>query len=240
MQSTLTARADVDRERLRRFITDLYRRGKLTGEEGREFPLAPVGILEEDGEKLRDLAVREGAVHTFETGFAYGLSALFLCEAVAASGRADARHVSIDPMQKKLFDNAGLAAVRASGAGPCFEFLCEGSQTALPRFVLEGRRFDLAFLDGDHKFEAIFLDLYYAHRLVRPGGAILVDDIWMPSVDRAVRYFERNLGTTRTPWPAAPRWPLVRRALRMAPVRMALLRRPETPDQRAWDHFVGF
>jgi predicted O-methyltransferase YrrM len=76
------------------------------------------------------------------------------------------------------------------------EVIEEESQLALPRLVSEGREFDLAFVDGDHRFEGVFLDLYFMTRLVRPGGLVVVDDMWMPAVRTAVAYVERNLAVT--------------------------------------------
>lgn len=39
------------------------------------------------------------------------------------------------------------------------EFHAEESQIVLPRLLAEARRFDLAFVDGNHRFEGVFLDL---------------------------------------------------------------------------------
>ncbi len=36
----------------------------------------------------------------------------------------------------------------------------------LPRLLAEGRGFDLAFLDGNHRFEGVFLDLVYSGRVL--------------------------------------------------------------------------
>jgi Methyltransferase domain len=63
----------------------------------------------------------------------------------------------------------------------------------LPRFVAEGRRFDLAFVDGRHRFEAVFVDLYYLGRLVRPAGVVFVDDYQPPTVARATSLISTEL-----------------------------------------------
>jgi hypothetical protein len=51
------------------------------------------------------------------------------------------------------------------------EFHSEESQIALPRFLTERRSFDLAFVDGDHRFDGVFVDLCYLGRLLRSGGS---------------------------------------------------------------------
>jgi predicted O-methyltransferase YrrM len=79
------------------------------------------------------------------------MSALFLCHAVLAGG---GRHVAIDPFQLESWNGAGLRTLREAGVDELVEVIEEESQLALPRLVGEGRAFDLAFVDGDHRFEA--------------------------------------------------------------------------------------
>src|SRR5207248_1052002 len=53
----------------------------------------------------------------------------------------------------------------------------EESQLVLPRMVAEGRSFDFAFVDGNHRFDRVFLDLAYVGRLLHPGAVVFVDDL---------------------------------------------------------------
>jgi methyltransferase family protein len=73
------------------------------------------------------------------------------------------------------------------------EFHEEESQIVLPRLLAENREFDLAFLAGNHWFEAVFLDLYFSGRLVKEDGVVFVDDMQLPGVRRAVAYCIANL-----------------------------------------------
>ncbi|MFJ6119774.1 class I SAM-dependent methyltransferase [Streptomyces sp. NPDC092129] len=81
---------------------------------------------------------------------------------------------------------------------------------ALPRLLAEGLVADAAFVDGSHRFHEVFVDLYFLRKIVRPGGLIVLDDVWSPSVRTALRYYERNLGWTVIP-EAFPREPGLRR-----------------------------
>lgn len=63
----------------------------------------------------------------------------------------------------------------------------------MPRLVSEGRRFDLAVVDGNHRFDAVFVDLYYLGRLLRPGAILFVDDYHLHSIAEAVAFFLTNL-----------------------------------------------
>jgi predicted O-methyltransferase YrrM len=224
---------------LETFLDRSYRRGGVLDVGGSAIELAPHSIERAQGEALRDLAIAEGAEQTIEVGLALGISALFLCQAVLPRG---GRHVAIDPFQAESWNGAGMRTLREAGVEDLVEVIEEESQLALPRLVAEGREFDLAFVDGDHRFEGVFLDLYFMTRLVRPGGLVIVDDMWMPAVRTAVAYVEKNLGGTLEPdaLPSAFRWrrrPL-RRGVPGGTGDTAVLRLPSERPALRWDEFV--
>ena len=157
--------------------------------------LAPVAIGPEEGAALRELVRSEGAQRSIETGLGYGVSTLFVCEGLLANG-PDARHVAIDPHLPNSHVDAGLRALEAAGVRGLVEFHPERSEVVLPRLLAEGRRFDLAFVDGNHRFEGVFLDLVYCGRLLSPGAVVFADDVQLPAVRRAAGFCVANLGWT--------------------------------------------
>ena len=201
--------------------------------------LSPHSIERDQGEALCELAIAEGAEQTIEVGLALGMSALFLCQAVVGRGGS---HVAIDPFQESSWNGAGLMTLEDAGVRDHVEVIEEESQLALPRLVSEGRTFDIAFVDGDHRFESALIDLYFMTRLVRPDGLIVMDDMWMPSIRTAVAYAERNLGlslepgASRTAFAGAPeRW---RRGVPSGTGGLAVLRCPAQRPELRWDAFV--
>jgi predicted O-methyltransferase YrrM len=220
-------------------VDAIYGRGSVRDEDGSAVPLRPHSVERGQGEALRDLAIAERAECTIEVGLALGMSALFLCQAVLPRG---GRHVAIDPFQTESWNGAGLGTLRDAGVEEHVEVIEEESQLALPRLVAEGREFDLAFVDGDHRFEGVFLDLYFMTRLVRPGGLVVVDDVWMPAVRAAVAYVERNLAATLEPHvlPNGFRWRRRRlgRGVPSGTGDMAALRLPKERPALRWDEFV--
>jgi len=224
---------------LETFVEQSYRSGSVLDGGGNRVDLAPHSIELAQGEALRGLAIAEGAERTIEVGLALGMSALFLCQAVLPRG---GRHLAIDPFQTESWNGAGLRTLREAGVEELVEVIAEESQLALPRLVADGREFDLAFVDGDHRFEGVFLDLYFMTRLVRPGGLVVVDDMWMPAVRTAVAYVDRNLGVTLEPdgLPNAFRWrkrPLGR-GVPTGTGDTAVLRVPSERPPLRWDEFV--
>lgn len=225
---------------LQAHIEAAYTQGAVPAREGEPMSLAPHSLDQHAGEALRDLARAEGAERTIEVGLALGMSALFMSQAVLPRG---GRHVAIDPFQHESWKGAGLRTLRDAGVREIVEVIEEESQLALPRLLAEGRRFDFAFIDGDHRFEGVFVDLYFMTRLVEPGRLVVVDDMWMPSVRTAVAYVERNLGVTLEPdaLPNGFRWRRrpMKRGLPGGRGDMAVLRLPNEPAKPRWDGFVA-
>ena len=191
--------------------------------------LFPVAASAAEGEALRDWILREGATRTVEIGLGYGFSALHICEGLLGNAGPASRHVVIDPYQATRFSDCGLQFLHEAGVVEMVEHHAEGSEISLPRFLEEARSFDLAFIDGNHRFDGVFVDLYYLRRLVRPGGIIFLDDYQLPGVARAASFFTSNLGWTVeevSPSDDLHQW--------------AVLRTSAIPDIRPFDYYVDF
>ena len=188
-----------------------------------------VSVTPAEAEALREWVEREGATRTIEVGLGYGVSALAVCESLRANGGDGASHVVIDPFQETRFAGAGLRLLEEGGMAPLVELHPEESQIVLPRLLAEGRRFDLAFVDGNHRFDGVFLDLVYLGRLLRPEGIAFLDDYQLQAVARAASFCTTNLGWTVeevSPPDELHQW--------------AVLRTPGVPPERRFDHFVDF
>jgi predicted O-methyltransferase YrrM len=191
--------------------------------------LFPVAVGPAEGAAIRSWVIREAAAHTIEVGLGYGISALYVCEGLLANGTADARHLVIDPNQDTRFARCGLQFLDEARVGGLVEHYAEESQIILPRLVSEGRWFDLAVVDGNHRFDAVFVDLFYLGRLLRPGGIVFVDDYHLPGIARAVSFFLANLG-----------WSLEEVSTAEDRHHWAVLRTSVEPDTRPFDYFTDF
>lgn len=50
------------------------------------------------------------------------------------------------------------------------------SQYRLPKLEKEGKRYDVIYIDASHRADDTFVDAYYAHKMLKPGGLIIFDD----------------------------------------------------------------
>jgi predicted O-methyltransferase YrrM len=226
-------------EALRAHRHAIYAAGSVRGESGAEVGLGE-GVTRADADAIAAFATAERPTRTLEVGLGLGLATLALCEALLAIGEPGAQHTVVDPTDFR--DDAGRRTIREAGVGEMVTHVAEPSQITLPRLASEGRRFDLALIDGGHRFEDVFLDLAFADRLLEPGAALIVDDLWLPSVRTAVSYLETNLGYGLEP-DALPDGFRRRRGLpgrRRWSGRVAVLRKPVEPPARPWDGYVPF
>ena len=182
---------------VQRVIERLAQDGSMVARsDGTQHDIFPVAVSLAEGEALRHWVYREGAVQTIEIGLGYGISALHICEGLLMNGNTDAQHVVLDPNQSQRFSDCGLQVLEEAGVRQFVEHYAELSEIALPQFLKEGRSFDLGFVDGNHRFDGVFLDLFYLGRLVRKGGILILDDYNLPGVRKAVSFFVTNLGWT--------------------------------------------
>jgi predicted O-methyltransferase YrrM len=123
-----------------------------------------------------------------------------------------------------------MQSLDEAGVADLVEHHAEESQTALSRLLLsEGYRFDLAVVDGNHRFDAVFLDLVYLGQLLRPGKIVFLDDYHLQGVARAASFFLTNLG-----------WALEAVSTDEEHRHWAVLRTSIEPDTRAFDYFRDF
>ncbi len=154
-------------QQVHRVIERLVRDGSVVANsDNTEHNIFPVAVSPKEGEKLRNWVSNERAAQTIEIGLAYGISTLYICEGLLLNGSQDARHVVLDPAQSTRFANCGLQVLEEAGIRSMVEHHAEESQIALPQFLKEGRNFDLGFVDGNHRFDRVFLDLFYLGHLV--------------------------------------------------------------------------
>lgn len=170
-------------------IMNILQTRKVLDADGKEHRFHS-GIKENEVKLILDAMVRTEATRTLEVGMAFGTSSLAFAE---GHQRADKNgfHVAIDPFQKTQWHGVGIANLRRVKFWSHTKLIEQTSDQALPHLLKTGVRFDVILVDGFHLGDTTLLDIYYATRLLKVGGVLLVDDLWMKSVRWAVRYVQR-------------------------------------------------
>jgi predicted O-methyltransferase YrrM len=209
----------------------------------------------ETGRLLYDLIREKRLTRTLEVGMAYGTSTLFICQALADQGAG--RHTAIDPNQDDGWHSIGRLNARRAGLDKHLRFMGAKSCEALPELCGRDERFDFAFIDGMHRFDYVLVDFFYVDQLLETGGYLVMDDLDMPAISKAVSFILRNRNYERVSMQPGKRVPLWKR---MARIGMRTLRQPlrydysgyklgcgnacvlrkTGQDQRSWDHHRSF
>ena len=136
----------------------------------------PGSIDPETGRFLHALARLIRPELAVEVGTHYGISTLWLARALADNGAG--RLISLDlfdapPMDevRRTLERAGLAGRVQLVRGPSTTVGADACRRA-------GRPIDLLYIDGDHRVEGCAADFETLGALVRPGGFVILHDIY--------------------------------------------------------------
>ena len=193
---------------------------------------ATTRISAEEGIALVRLAAQVNATHTLEVGLGYGFSATYLLGALANRKRADAvGPLAIDPYQVTDWNGIGITTANELVAvSPClsessFHCIEKRSDIALAGLLMEGRSFDLTFIDGYHRFDDVIVDFTLAAQMCPPGGAIVLHDMWLPGIACVAGFIRSNRADFAEVRTGCENLFAVQRI---------------GGDARNWDHFVPF
>jgi predicted O-methyltransferase YrrM len=141
----------------------------------------------DEGELIQQLIANVKPSMTLETGMAYGVSTLYVCEALSRLPQPT-RHIAVDPVQSTGWQGLGRYNIRQAGYEAMVQVIEEGSEIALPRLLAGGTRIQFAIIDGWHTFDHALIDFFYINRMLSVGGVVLLDDVSYESIHKLVRY----------------------------------------------------
>lgn len=192
---------------MKEFLKRMLYERKTIDHEGRELNVTG-GIAPHEAEFMMSLIRTHGLKTCMETGVAYGVSTVAICEALSGL-EGERRHYGIDPCQMIEFNGTALAALEKCGTKELFELMEGPSHQMLPMLLDKGVKLDFAFIDGWHTFDYTLIDVFYADKMLRPGGFMLVHDMQMPSKRKVWAYLKTHRRYRRLPGPARPTGRLV-------------------------------
>jgi len=207
-------------------LLSMYAGEPQLGEDGKLHVLdGTTNISPEEGMWLYELCRKVKPQATLEIGLAYGFSTVYFLAAMPAEGNA--HHTAIDPFQRRApgrWEGIGLEHGRRFG-GERFRFIEKPSSSALVRLAEHSEHFEIIFVDGRHLFDLALLDFTLSAELCPTGGYIILDDMWLASIQRVAAFVKANRNDfvyNETPI-----------------ANIAVFRRTGT-DDRKFKHFVEF
>lgn len=155
----------------------------------KERPLA-AEVSPDIGAFVTDVILSHKPKVSLEVGLAYGVSALYICDALTKVGAK--KHYLVDPNQTAEWDSIGISNLHAAGFQSLVELREQMSHTALPQLCNEGVKIDFAFIDGWHVFDQVIVDFFFIDKLLPIGGVVAFDDSNWPGVRKALRFIVKN------------------------------------------------
>jgi len=171
-------------------IDKIYDTGYVEDSEGNSVKAFPTSIDYGVGRALYEIVQRTKARNTLEIGMAYGLSALFICQAHHDNG--EGRHTAVDPGERSYWKSIGLLNIQRASLEKNFRFYELPAHEILPQLLSQKEYFDLIFIDGAHLFDYTLVDFFYADKLLSSNGYVILHDLWMPSVRKVLAFVLRN------------------------------------------------
>ncbi len=152
------------------------------------------GVSQEEGKMLAEIISEIKPNATLEIGLAYGISALYICQAIKKY--PGTRHIIIDPSQHTDWGGLGLYNLERAGYQEIIDFYEKPSQTVLPQLEIKSIKVDFAFIDGWHTFDHTLVDFFYIDKLLNIGGVVAFDDSYWPSISKVIKFILKNRSYT--------------------------------------------
>jgi predicted O-methyltransferase YrrM len=177
-------------ERFRLPLLSMYAGEPQLGTNGEMFEPDRVTIVRpEEGMWIYNLCRQLKPQKTIEVGLAYGYSTIYILAALHANGFGS--HIAIDPYQS-YFHDIGIHQPEKVNMMGAFRWICEKSITAIADLSRGGEIFEFIFIDGSHRFDDALVDFTISADVCAMGGHIILDDMWMPPIQRAVSFIRNN------------------------------------------------
>jgi len=180
------------------------------------------GIDKDSQEFLKAFIKKHNCKKILEVGMADGMSSIAILAVLNGEGSL----TSIDPYQSTYWSSNGLKNIKELNLDKNHTFIEKFNYVALPELLAKGEKYDLIFIDGSHIFDYVILDNFYADLLLKKGGYLINDDMWMPAIKKAYSFIKNNY----------THYEEIETHKRFAPI----LKKKKDKEYLGWDHFVPF
>lgn len=252
----------MESERVNPVLNRIYSEGIVESADGEILDVFPVAVKYDEGLALYNVVRYLNTPKTLEIGMAYAVATMFICQAHQENDSG--QHTVYDPYQSTQWNSVGLLNLKRAGVDDLVRFYEAPSQQMLPELQKAGESFDFIFVDGAHLFDYAMLDLFYANELLNVGGYLMIHDLVIPSVRKALSFTLRNyqyevtVEPERKPVSASKPWTRIASVFLQSPLEFQVWTLPFTSRQvdlyarnycllrktgdveRQWDHYRAF
>jgi hypothetical protein len=113
--------------------------------------------------------------HVVETGVAHGVTSRFILEALEQSGGGHLWSIDLPPLERVWQQQVGIAVGGRNAER--WSYIKGSSRRRLPELLSQLGQIDLFIHDSLHSERNVRFELDRAWAAVRPGGALVVDDV---------------------------------------------------------------
>ena len=183
--------------------------------------LKVLSIDKKAGNFIYNLIKKNKLKNTLEVGFGLGVSTAYIISATKS------KHIVIDPFFKTAWNSSiGIKNIKKLGFSRFLTHYNDYSHNILPQLVKKGLKIDFAFIDGDHKYDSVFIDYYYIDLMLKKNGFILLDDAGMRTTQLVASFIRTNKKNYRE--------------VNTHYKNFLLFKKISTKDTRPWYHFNEF
>lgn len=170
-------------------LKDIFEKKVVRDENGREYPLHS-HISSEQGEMLQKAILDIKPKKSLEIGLAYGISSLFICEALDGLNN-NHEHIIVDPEADEYWKNIGIYNLKKHGYYKFVRYYKDYSYNILPDLYKKGERIQFAYIDSTKLMDVLFVDFFYITKMLDIGGVVIFDDCCIESIRNLARYINQ-------------------------------------------------
>ena len=175
-------------------LAEVARSRRIVGNNGKVFEQLAALSSRNNLLTLRRLMLTLNPERTLEIGLGFGGSTLMFASTHRDLHHAPCgQHTSIDPFQTTVWDSSAILLLERAGLEEYVDVRLSSSALELPRMLQQSERFELAYIDGSHLFEDVFVDAYFVIRLLVEGGVVAFDDSANPHIAKVIAFIRRSL-----------------------------------------------
>ncbi len=173
-------------------LAEILRSDRVRDSSGAEIPLDANNISALYADALYQTILKYAPATVLEIGMAFGISSLAILTALEEIG-GDGKLISIDPEQAgEKWRGIGIANVATCGFAGRHVLVEKPDYLALPELLNSGLRVELAYVDGRHTFDYVFLDFFYIDKVLVPGGIVGFNDAGWRAVHKVLKFVTRH------------------------------------------------